>query len=125
MEVIGLSFWRFQTEELNKKYGELTETNLRGFANDYAGEKLIPIHQFEGKDFKTKQALAAKLAEMEQNWISLPKRERKQLYDLSGASTSNGRGGDRDSPPWRPEFPELGKPKKVKVRADFFIFTLL
>ncbi|OQV20493.1 SWI/SNF-related matrix-associated actin-dependent regulator of chromatin subfamily A member 5 [Hypsibius exemplaris] len=111
---------KLKTAEMNKKFGELSEDNLRAFANDYSAEEKTKVHQFEGEDYKTKQMLAAKLAEMEQNWISLPKRERKQLYDLSGASTSrdyHGRGGDRDSPPWVP-------PPKIKkiVRPQQYRF---
>jgi hypothetical protein len=99
---------------MNKKFGELTEDKLRVFSNDYSEKN---VYQFEGEDYRSKQAVAAKLDELEQNWIALPKRERRQLYDLSGASTS-GRDRDRDSPSW---MPGCGKPKpgrRVSVGFD-------
>lgn len=95
----------FQTEEMNKMFTDQTEENLKGWTNDFT-EKYT-VYQFEGEDFRNKNA--GKIDDLD-TWIALPKRERKQLYDLTGTASSS-----RDSPPWTPKLLKQ-KDKRPSVR---------
>ncbi|GAU98600.1 hypothetical protein RvY_09726 [Ramazzottius varieornatus] len=101
-----------KAEELAKKYGELTEENLRGFVNDTADKD---YYNFGGEDFRKMQtSRTAKLDEIEQGWIALPKRERKNLHDPS--TLFSNAGTSRESPP---TFGDRKKPKPPVVRAPY------
>ena len=100
-------FAKFKAEQLAKKYGDLTEENLRGFVNDTADKD---YYNFGGEDFrKLQHSRTSKLEEIEQGWIALPKRERKQLHDLS--SLTGLAGSSRDSPPFSKDNKKQPKPQ--------------
>lgn len=91
-----------------KKYGELTEENLRGFVNDTADKD---YYNFGGEDFRKMQtSRTAKLDEIEQGWIALPKRERKNLHDPS--TLFSNAGTSRESPP------NFGDRRSLNYRYD-------
>ena len=65
-----------KTEEANKKLGELGESSLRNFTVDTKPEEPMSMYNFEGEDFREKQARDT----IGLNWIAPPKRERKANY---------------------------------------------
>ncbi|XP_055333572.1 chromatin-remodeling complex ATPase chain Iswi-like [Paramacrobiotus metropolitanus] len=86
-----------KTEEMHKKYSEQTEEGLRGLTNDFTEKPADYLYQFEGENYRNRNTTTTKTDDLD-NWIALPKRERKQLYDLSGSIA----GSSRDSPPYNP-----------------------
>lgn len=70
-------------------------------------------YNFGGEDFrKLQHSRTSKLEEIEQGWIALPKRERKQLHDLS--SLTGLAGSSRDSPPFSKDNKKQPKPQQSR-----------
>ena len=73
-----------RTEEMSKKIKELAPDSLQKFSMDYDNkpkEGDFSVYSFEGQDWKSKQK-KSNAENIAQNWIALPRRERKTNYNI-------------------------------------------